>query len=335
MPLVIPVFIPHQGCPQHCLFCNQVSISGTRAEKTDDSDLVHRTITEWLHHSHHRLEVQVAFYGGSFTCLSRDRQDRLLNAVQPFLQSGDVTSIRLSTRPDCVDREICTFLLEKGVKTVELGVQSLDDKVLKASERGHSSEDSLLAARIVKENDLHLGIQLMPGLPGENTVSFFKTLQRVIKVQPDFVRLYPTLVIRGSGLARQYEQGKYQPMSRNRAVALCCLAKERLDQAGIKIMRMGLQASDSLEEELIAGPYHPSFGELVTTRHWFRRIRPLLAVCPPEYRLHLQISERDISAFVGQKRINMRRLKELGLETRLKLKTDTFMKRGTMKYVID
>lgn len=335
MPLVIPVFIPHQGCPQHCLFCNQISISGKRAEKEDDSDLVHKTITEWLGYSHRRSLVQVAFYGGSFTCLPGVRQERLLDAVQPFIQSDAVTSVRLSTRPDCIDETICDFLLEKGVKTVELGVQSLDDLVLTASHRGHSSEDSLQAARILKAKGLELGIQLMPGLPGETTVSFYKTLQQVIELKPDFVRLYPTLVIRGSGLAGQYEQGKYQPMSMNRAIALCCLAKERLDRAGIKIMRMGLQASETLEKELLAGPYHPSFGELVATRHWFRRVRTLLADCPPESMLHLLISNRDISAFVGQKRINIKRLQELGLATRLKLETDKTLKRGTMKYVIN
>lgn len=335
MPLVIPVFIPHQGCPQHCLFCNQISISGKRAEKEDDSDLVHKTITEWLGYSHRRSLVQVAFYGGSFTCLPGVRQERLLDAVQPFIQSDAVTSVRLSTRPDCIDETICDFLLEKGVKTVELGVQSLDDLVLTASHRGHSSEDSLQAARILKAKGLELGIQLMPGLPGETTVSFYKTLQQVIELKPDFVRLYPTLVIRGSGLAGQYEQGKYQPMSMNRAIALCCLAKERLDRAGIKIMRMGLQASETLEKELLAGPYHPSFGELVATRYWFRRVRTLLADCPPGSMLHLLISNRDISAFVGQKRINIKRLQELGLATRLKLETDKTLKRGTMKYVIN
>ncbi len=335
MPLVIPVFIPHQGCPQHCLFCNQISISGKRAERGDDADLVHKTITEWLGHSQRRSLVQVAFYGGSFTCLPGVRQERLLDAVQPFIQSGAVTSVRLSTRPDCIDEKNCDFLLEKGVKTVELGVQSLDNLVLTASHRGHSSEDSLQAARILKGKGLELGIQLMPGLPGETTVSFHKTLQQVIELKPDFVRLYPTLVIRGSGLAGQYEQGKYQPISMNRAIALCCLAKERFDHAGIKIMRIGLQASETLEKELLAGPYHPSFGELVTGRHWFRRVRTLLADCPPESMLYLWISNRDISAFVGQKRINIKRLQELGLATRLKLKTDKTLKRGTMKYVIN
>ncbi len=334
MILVIPVFIPHQGCPCHCLFCNQLSISGMQGQEKDDAALVRQTITEWLGYSRRYSEVQVAFYGGSFTCLSLARQETLLGAVQPFLQAGEVGSVRLSTRPDCVDENVCDFLLKNGVKTVELGVQSLDDRVLLAAERGHSSEDSIRAVRIVKEKGLQLGIQLMPGLPMETSISFLRTLRQVVELEPAFVRLYPTLVIDGSGLAEQYRRGVYHPMTMNRAIALCCRAKEMLDQAGIAIMRMGLQASTSLEKELLAGPYHPSFGELVAARHWFRRVRRLLVSCPPESRLRLDISDRDLSAFVGPKRINMKRLQELGLQERMDLKTDTTMQRGTMKYVI-
>lgn len=335
MNFIIPIFIPHQGCPQHCLFCNQISISGKGSQKEDDAALVRQTITKWLAFSKSHSEVQVAFYGGSFTCLPWERQEIFLNAVQPFIEKGDVMSIRLSTRPDCMDEEVCDFLLAKGVKTVELGVQSLDDRVLAASNRGHCSDDSLQAARILKEKDMELGVQLMPGLPHESTNSFLNTLQQVIELEPAFVRLYPTLVISGSGLAEEYRQGRYQPMTMNRAIALCCKAKERLDLAGVGIVRMGLQASATLEEELLAGPYHPSFGELVAARDWFRRVRKLLASCPPEKRLYLTISDRDISAFVGQKRINMKRLQELELETRLELTTDKTLKRGTLNYVIN
>ncbi len=201
MPLIIPVFIPHQGCPQQCLFCNQVSISGQQATDETDAELVRQTIEEWLARSHHHNEVQVAFYGGSFTCLVRARQEHLLGAVQPFLQSGKVDSIRLSTRPDCMSETVCELLLEYGVKTVELGVQSFDDRVLQSSRRGHTAWQSVQAIKILQKKKMTLGIQLMPGLPGESTSSFIKTVAQVVKSLPAFVRLYPTLVIRGSGLA--------------------------------------------------------------------------------------------------------------------------------------
>ncbi len=336
MPLIIPIFIPHQGCPRHCLFCNQVSISGQRGTQDDDADLVQKTIRQWLEQSCKHRDVQVAFYGGSFTCLPEERQQLFLEAVQPFIHSGDVASIRLSTRPDCIDIRICNFLKHYGVQTVELGVQSLDDQVLLAALRGHSREDSIRAAGVIKESGISLGIQLMPGLPLENSRSWSATVDQVVQLKPDCVRLYPTLVIAGSGLAAQYKEGSFQPMSMNRAIAYCCKAKEAFDKAAIRIVRMGLQASESLEKELLAGPYHPSFGELVTARHWFRRARRLLALCPAGATITLTIADRDISAFVGLKRINMKRLQELEKEDNkmLQLETDPTMSRGELNYVI-
>lgn len=335
MSLVIPIFIPHQGCPQHCLFCNQISISGSQGGGADDPGRVAATIQQWLGFSKKRERVQVAFYGGSFSCLGGSRQKLYLDAVQPFIKSGKVDSVRLSTRPDCVDEAGCDFLRDHGVQTVELGVQSLDDEVLDAAERGHCVKDSLRAMAVIKEKGLTLGVQLMPGLPRENTPSFLHTIDQVIVCKPDFVRLYPTLVIRGSGLALEYEKGNYRPMTMNRAIALCCLAKRKLGQAGIPIVRIGLQASVSLEAELLAGPYHPSFGEFVAARGWFLRIRPLLVACPEGKRLSVQISNRDISQFVGPKRANMKRLQALGLEQKLNLTMDNTLQRGTLNHAIN
>ncbi len=335
MALVIPIFIPHQGCPQHCLFCNQVSISGKGEGKRGDTELVRQTIEEWLGFAKEQQLVQVAFYGGSFTCLPVSRQRSYLAAVQPFLDKGRVSSIRLSTRPDCIDGDICDFLLGQGVRTVELGVQSFDDTVLAAAERGHSSDDSLQAAAVLRTKGLELSIQLMPGLPMESSRSFLKTLARTISCRPAFVRLYPTLVINGSGLAGAYRRGEYRPMSMSRAIAICCLAKKRLEEAGVEILRIGLQASASLERELVAGPYHPAFGECVAARQWFLRVRPLLAGVSTQETVHITISHRDMSAFVGPGRRNIRRLEQLGLAKQMEITTDKRLKRGTLNYVIN
>ncbi len=339
--LVIPVFIPHQGCPQNCIFCNQVSISGQKSSAcTDDEGLVRSTVNTWLGRSRRRKRVQVAFFGGSFTCLPRERQQSLLTAVQPFIHAGDVQSIRLSTRPDCIDNDVCEFLKKNHVTSVELGVQSLDDKVLQAAWRGHSAADSVRAAKSVSNAGLELGIQLMPGLPMETSGSWFATLRQVLQLQPDCVRIYPTLVIDGSGLATQFREGNFRPISMNRAIALCGRAREIFDSAGIKILRMGLQASESLEEQLLAGPYHPAFGEMVTARHWLKRSRKLLADSPAQSKVIFTISNRDVSAFVGPKRCNMKRLEVLlqqDLNNRNKsfaLETDATLARGTLKYVI-
>jgi len=336
--LVIPVFIPHQGCPQNCLFCNQISISGKNPSRIDDAHLVQSTVNEWLGKSRKQENTQLAFYGGSFTCLARERQQSLLNAVQPFIASGTVQSIRLSTRPDCIDDSVCGFLKRHHVTTVELGVQSLDNTVLQASWRGHSATDSIQAIKSIQQTGLELGVQLMPGLPGENYRSWLATIRQVVSMKPDCVRIYPTLVIGGAALAKEYEAGAYAPLSMNKAIAYCCKAKEYFDKAGIKILRMGLQAAENLEEQLIAGPYHPAFGEMVTARHWLKRSRIILAAAPVGSQIIFTISDRDVSAFVGRKRCNMNRLEELlQLKEQNKqfvYKTDPKLARGTLKYAI-
>lgn len=335
MPYVIPVFIPHQGCPRQCLFCNQHSITGENAASPAAPQQVKTTIEDWLARPHRAVEVQVAFYGGSFTCLPFMQQEALLGAVQPFLQSGRVQAIRLSTRPDCVDREVCVFLRERGVQVVELGVQSLDDTVLREARRGHSAADSIVAARLLNEAGMELGVQLMPGLPLENTRSFLATVRGVIALAPVFVRLYPALVIEHAELAARYRQGEYRPLSMNRAIALCALVWTLFDSAGIRVVRMGLQPSAALERELVAGPYHPAFGELVQSRLWFRRLRRALAACPADRMLRVRICPRDLSAVVGMKRMNMERLARLGLASRLELVTDMNIQRGMWEYAVD
>ena len=336
--LIIPVFIPHQGCPQNCLFCNQVSISGQSIGVEEDAQLVESTVTLWLGRSRRQEHTQVAFYGGSFTCLDTRRQERLLNAVQPFIATGKVQSIRLSTRPDCIDETVCDFLKEKNVSTVELGVQSLDNAVLQASWRGHDAADSLRAAEIIQHAGLELGIQLMPGLPKETGRSWISTVKQVVRIKPGCVRVYPTLVIGGAALAKDYGDGAYSPLTMNQAIAYCCKAKELFDAAGIKVLRMGLQAADNLEKQLIAGPYHPAFGEMVTARHWLKRSRRILHASPANSNTVFTLSDRDVSAFVGPKRCNINRLEALMRRDQMKktftFKTDMNFARGTLKYVI-
>ncbi|MBW6521413.1 MAG: radical SAM protein [Desulfoarculaceae bacterium] len=355
MPLVIPIFIPHQGCPQQCLFCNQHSITGEEGSRVDVAASVTATIREWLARPRRQKpapgmdapvprepgmaegwpSVQVAFFGGSFTCLPEARQQELLAAVQPFLRSGQVDCIRLSTRPDCVDKAVCSFLLSQGVRIVELGVQSLDDRVLRASWRGHDADDSRRAVALLRNAGMEVGIQLMPGLPLETTGSFLRTVREVIVLAPAFVRLYPVLVVEQAGLAAMYRRGDYRPLSMNKAIALTARAREMLAAATIRVVRIGLQPSAALERELLAGPYHPAFGELVASRIWFKRIRALLAACPKGRRLTVRISPRDLSAVIGMKRLNMKRFERLGMADRLELITNATMKRGTLVYAVN
>jgi histone acetyltransferase (RNA polymerase elongator complex component) len=333
MPLVIPLFIPHRGCPHLCLFCNQDSITGAGEAAAMDGAEVGRIIRAWLARSPGRREVQAAFFGGSFTCLSKDEQQDLLLAVRPFLDSGEVDHIRLSTRPDCISGEICRFLAAHRVAIVELGVQSFDDHVLQRAKRGHTARDSRRAAGLLQAAGLQVGMQLMPGLPGETSRSFVSGIAEAIRLAPDFVRLYPAVVLRNSGLAADTLAGRYRPLSLNRAVALTARAKEMLDEAGIPIVRMGLQASAELEKEILAGPYHPAFGELVLSRLWFRRIRRRLADLAAGEHLTIRISGRDRSAVVGRHRMNIRRLEVLGFAGRFTLH-DEPRERGTVEYAV-
>ncbi len=261
-----------------------------------------------------------------------------------------VDCIRISTRPDCVDPATCAFLWSQGVRIVELGIQSLDDKVLQASRRGHTAEQSRQAVALLQAAGMEVGVQLLPGLqaagmevgvqllpglPLETTGSFLRTVREVVALAPSFVRLYPVLVVQHSGLAAMYHRGAYRPLSMNRAITMSCRAKEILEAAAIRVVRMGLQPSASLERELVAGPYHPAFGELVAARIWFNKIRPLLVGCPDGRRLTVRVSHRDLSAVVGMKRSNLRRLAQLGLLDRLEILTDTTLPRGTLEYAVN
>ncbi len=332
MALVIPIFIPHRGCPHQCLFCNQQSITGQDGQAPPVEENTVRTIEEWLARSRGRNEVQVAFYGGSFTCLAMEEQIDMLLSVRPFVESGLVTSIRLSTRPDCIDRDICSFLQEFRVKTVELGVQSLNDYVLRKSQRGHTALQSREAVKMLRGAGMQVGVQLMVGLPSETTVSFLQGIDEVIRLQPDFVRLYPVVVVKNSGLEDLCHQGMYHPLTLNKAIALTAMGYSRLKGAAIPVVRMGLQPSKSLEESVVDGPFHPSFGELVKSRIWFRRIRKKLNTLLPEEKVTIFVSHRDLSAVNGMKRQNIKRLIELGFGDRFGITADKSMERGSIRY---
>ncbi|PID41594.1 MAG: radical SAM protein [Proteobacteria bacterium] len=335
MAFVIPFFIQHRGCPHRCLFCDQLAIAGKSGDQQDSTRRLEETITTWLARNRRKQEVQVAFYGGSFTCLPSAVQNSLLAIVRNYIRSGVVSSARLSTRPDCIDVAVCENLKEQGVKTVELGLQSMDDRVLEAVARGHDSDTGRQAALLVKRWGFELGIQLMPGLPRETTVSFFNGLRKVIAIGPDFVRLYPAVALKNTGLADLYRSGVWQPLSMNRAVALTAKARNILISNNIRVIRMGLQPSDTLAQQVLAGPYHPAFGERVITRVWYRKIRKLMASVEPGSILVVTISDRDYSAFVGPGRQNFRRLNQLPYGSRLVVRKDPSLKRFTFRYEIE
>ncbi len=313
-PFVIPIFIAHQGCPHQCLFCNQRSITGAPEGMVGAREVEEtiRTQLAWPRR-HPEAPVQVAFYGGSFTGLPIERQRELLGAAQPFLASGKVRELRLSTRPDYVTPEIAGFLREHGVGIVELGAQSLDDRVLAASGRGHTAAQVRTAVACLKAAGIKVGLQLMLGLPGDSTATALASGRAAAALGPDMVRLYPCLVISGSPLAEFYRQGRYQPLSLSRAVVLAGRLWSIFNEHGISVVRMGLQPSASLEETMLAGPYHPAFGELVLSRLFFNQVRAELSARPPQQSHRLCLAKADESIYRGKGNANVKRLVALGL----------------------
>lgn len=335
-PLIIPFFIAHEGCPHRCLFCNQHPITGFGPEPAHATEQeVAAEIETWLRRSpRNGRRVQVAFYGGSFTGLPRERQQQLLGAVQPFIRRGQVDGIRVSTRPDYVHPETPAWLQGFGVETVELGVQSLDQGVLDQSLRGHSVRQAEEAIALLKGAGLLTGAQLMVGLPGESTTSAVAGARRLVALGPHFARLYPALVIRGSGLETLYRQGAYRPLPLLKAIALTARLAAILAQGGVRVIRIGLQPSAALEASLVAGPYHPALGELVKARGFFNEIRRQLT----PYRgqaSRLTIAARDRSLLSGPRQCTLRRLQALGLLEQTAISLDDSGRRGEVRVVND
>ena len=215
----ISIFVPHIGCPNKCSFCNQRYITGTfKAPRAKDVDEAVKKAVESENFSPSNTEI--AFFGGSFTAINREYMLRLLKTASKYVKNGTVNGIRISTRPDAIDREILSLLKEYNVTAIELGAQSLNDRVLKLNNRGHSSNDVVKSSKLIKEFGFELGLQIMTGLYGDNDNSAVKTAQKVIEIKPDTVRIYPTIVLKDTDLAALYADGIYKPQTLDAAVNL-------------------------------------------------------------------------------------------------------------------
>ncbi len=261
---IIPLFIPHIGCPHTCVFCNQHRIANDSTVPT--ANVVRERIKSYAQlDSNHTKHWEVAFYGGSFSALPRQLQQTLLEPAKEALDGGIIDGIRCSTRPDAVDEAALDFLLSYGVTTVELGAQAVEDEVLAQAERGHTWRDVVRAVSRMKGKGMTVGLQFMLGLPGQNAQSPSNIVKAIKETRPHFIRLYPVLVIEDTKLAESYRAGHYQPLSVEDAAAQCAYIKEGIKSLSIPIIRMGLQSTTELDEgsAYIAGPYAPAFGEIV------------------------------------------------------------------------
>ena len=309
-PLIIPIFLPHAGCPHQCVFCNQSSITGTHAMPASKD--VHSQIKNFLGYTHQQPQrIQIAFYGGNFLGIQTQTLQRLLAVATEYVTAGKVTSIRFSTRPDTINRHQLDMIKDFPVSTIELGVQSMNNSVLKRSERGHTAEDNINAVQLLKNNEYEVGVQLMVGLPGDSAQRLDASARAVARLKPDFVRIYPTVVLSGSPLAACYQKGDYVPLSLPEAVSqvkdLYLLFKSK----NIHVIRMGLQASGDLQNgsNILAGPYHPAFGHLVYSEMFLdMAIAAIKSENLKGRAVRLHVHPRSVSKMRGLKNENIKQL---------------------------
>lgn len=290
---MIPFFIPHVGCPHVCTFCNQSRITETVGIGHLTPEYIASTIKDYVGDSKNDKFWEVCFYGGSFSAIDQKLQKQLLKPAYEALQSGLIDSIRCSTRPDAVSDGQLELLCSLGMKTIELGVQSMDDTVLSLAKRGHTSDDVKLAVKQLRKFGFTVGLQLLPGLLGDSWETIIQTAVEITALQPDFVRIYPVLVIDHTELAEQYKSGIYEPLSLELALQYCAFLKTWFESHHITVIRTGLQSTEELDTgtSLLAGPYEPAMGELVSNEQWRQRIE----YCMNE---HTEYFEETIKAVV-------------------------------------
>lgn len=266
---IIPIFIPHRGCPNDCVFCNQRKITAVSAPVTEQQ--VRDKIETWLTTLHGRqglTTVEIAFYGGSFTGIPMEEQTAFLTVAKEYKDRGLVDKLHLSTRPDYIDERILENLKRLSVDVIELGVQSFDEEVLRLSNRGHGSAVVGGSARLIREFGFTLGIQLMIGLPGDSFERCMDSVEATIALQPEIARLYPTVVIRDTELYRRWEQGTYEILPQEEMVCRTAAMYRKLTEAGIQVIRVGLKSSELIDDgaETAPGTFHPAFRQLVCGR---------------------------------------------------------------------
>ena len=302
----ISIFVPHLGCPNQCSFCDQRSITGQHIVPVAN-DVQAAVETALKSPKFDSRTSEIAFFGGSFTAIDREYMLQLLKAAHPFVESGYVKGIRVSTRPDAINTEVLELLKTYGVTAIELGAQSMCDDVLALNGRGHTALDVEKASELIKRMGFELGLQMMTGLYGSNAEKDRFTAEKIIDIHPKTVRIYPTVTLENTRLAALYRSLKYQPPSLEETVELCAELKPMFQKNGIKVIRVGLHAVD--KSAVVAGPWHPSFGELVESRIMYKRAVSRLGD-KGEY--ILTVNPSSVSKMVGQKRENILRLKKLG-----------------------
>lgn len=304
----ISIFVPHLGCPCACSFCNQKTITGRQEQPT--AQTVKDTVETALKRKNY--EYEIAFFGGSFTAVERDYMIELLQSAYEYVKNGSVKGIRISTRPDCIDEEILDILKNYSVTSIELGAQSMDDEVLEANRRGHTAQDVVNASSLIKSYGFELGLQMMTGLYKDTREKAIETAKKIIDIKPDTLRIYPTVVLKGTYLAELYEKEEYKPLNAEESAELVSILVPMFENAGIKIIRLGLHSSEDIKKNMLAGGFHDSFGELVKSKIMLNKILAL-----PEGDYQIFVNPRSLSKLKGNNKSNIYLLMERGYNVKI------------------
>lgn len=311
----VAFFVPHIGCPNQCSFCNQRTISGhpTMVTPQEVASVCQQALVDL---GERAPDSQIGFFGGSFTAIDRETMVSLLKAAAPYVGVRKFQGIRVSTRPDAIDKERLEILQEYGVTAIELGAQSMDDHVLQLNGRGHTAQDVRRSGELITTFGIELGVQMMVGLYGDSDEGAMQTARELDALNPQTVRIYPTIVLEGTPLADLYRQGIYQPLSLDKAVELCSRLLLFFEGRNRKVIRMGLHAEQTLEQGRIAGPYHPAFRELCESRIFLEKALSALKKRQQSHFL-IQVAPSAVSKMIGQHRCNLRALEQEGYRVRV------------------
>ncbi len=312
----VALFVPHNGCPHQCSFCNQNRITGQSRQPTAQD--VHEAARRARETLPEGAQAELAFFGGSFTAVDPCYMRSLLEAAAPYVRQGLFSGIRISTRPDAVSQDVLRLLKEYGVSAVELGAQSMRDSVLAANGRGHTAEDVRQASRRIHAMGMELGLQMMTGLWQDDAQGARDTAEELIGLHPETVRIYPTVVMEQTELARLYREGLYTPMDLEETVELCAGLLDRFAREGISVIRLGLHDTPQLHSGYLAGAYHPALRELCESRRFFHAVcgfleRETIPFGPVSFAIHPKAYSRG----VGQKRQNLEKFRQAGWEVSL------------------
>ena len=319
----VALFVPDEGCPHRCSFCNQKTISGkTKSLEINDIDSAVETALK----SADCNKGEIAFFGGSFTAIDKDYMISLLERAKIYIDKGLFAGIRISTRPDCINEEILDILKSYGVTSIELGCQSMDDEVLSLNNRGHRADDVVKSAKLIKEYGFEFGVQMMTGLYGDNNETAIETARKLIALSPDTARIYPTVVLENTELERLYKLGSYKPQTVEEAADLCSELLMMFHENDIKVIRVGLHSGGNVEEGFVAGAYHPAFREICESRIYLKKVLSEIKRQGTEKgEITVTVGTPYVSMMSGQKKSNSQKLREMGYI--LKIKQNENMKK--------